>query len=140
MKLLWIGATWALITAAWPAWIQAGTAPFISWNTGLMMAERGLVIMALTLPFDIRDREWDPPEMRTVPQQWGVLGAKCLAVVMLAAAGAATLAIEGTTATACIGIAIMVPMVAAAGARRMPWYYALLDATLLLDALLILTH
>jgi len=139
MKLLWIGATWALITAAWPAWVQAGTAPFISWNTGLMMAERGLVIMALTLPFDIRDREWDPPEMRTVPQQWGVLGAKCLAVVMLAAAGAATLAIEGTTATACIGIAIMVPMVAAAGARRMPWYYALLDATLLLDALLILT-
>lgn len=139
MKLLWIGATWALITAAWPTWIQAGTVSFLSWNTGLIMAERGLVIMALTLPFDIRDRDWDPPEICTVPQQWGVLGAKVLAVIMLAAASAATLAIEGASGTDCIGIALMVPLVAAAGTRRKPWYYVLLDATLLLDALLILT-
>lgn len=140
MKLLWIGATWALITAAWPAWIHTGALPFLSWNTAFIMAERGLVIMALTLPFDIRDREWDPPEMRTVPQQWGALGAKALALFMLAAAALATLSIEGASPTSCIGIAIMVPLVAVAGPQRAPWYYALLDATLLVDVLLLLAH
>ncbi len=62
MKLMWIGLVWALVTAAWPAWWLHGQSVGSTLSWGALMTERACIIMALTLPFDLRDRDWDPPE------------------------------------------------------------------------------
>jgi len=137
-KLLWIGLTWSIITALWPALLGAGNASFERGTLVLIAAERALVIMALTLPFDLRDRNWDPASMKTLPQLWGTKGTRITAVAMLlAAAGASTVASAGNLAFA-IGPLIMVPAVACAHERRSPWYFAMLDAALIADAALVM--
>lgn len=138
LKLLWIGLTWSVITALWPAVLDANSAAMESGNLYLVALERALVIMALTLPFDLRDRNWDPPFMKTLPQQWGTRGTRIAAVVMLIAATAASaIATQGSLEFG-FGPLIMIPLVAWASDQRTPLYYALLDATLILDAAMVL--
>ena len=133
LKLLWIGLAWAIITALWPILLDSNSNPLNQVNLLLMIGERALVIMALTLPFDLRDRSWDPAFMKTWPQQWGTRGTRVAAVVMLlAAALASTIATEGNLAFG-LGPLLMAPLVACAREQRPPWYYLLLDAALIAD-------
>ena len=71
LKLLWIGLTWSVITALWPALLGADITSFERGTLILIAAERALVIMALTLPFDLRDRNWDPASMKTLASTLG---------------------------------------------------------------------
>lgn len=42
-----------------------------------------LYILALTIPFDIRDLQYDSKEYKTIPQQFGVQGSKVIAEIAL---------------------------------------------------------
>lgn len=138
LKLLWIGLTWSVITALWPALLGADITSFERGTLILIAAERALVIMALTLPFDLRDRNWDPASMKTLPQLWGTKGTRITAVAMLLAAAWASTAASGGNFAFAIGPLIMVPAVACANERRSPWYFVMLDAALVADAALVM--
>ncbi len=140
LKLLWIGLTWSMVTAMWPALMDISSTSMEGTTLFLIASERALVIMALTLPFDLRDKNWDPPSMKTVPQQWGVLGTRVAATAMLIAAALASVAASGGNPALGIGPLLMVPAVACAHERRSPWYFVLLDAALIADAALVLAQ
>ena len=61
LKMIWIGLTWSIITALWPIGhgLLLGQEAFV--HPGWVALDRFLVIAALTLPFDLRDRAWDSP-------------------------------------------------------------------------------
>ena len=40
-------------------------------------------ILAVTIPFDIRDLKFDSPNQKTIPQVFGVIGSKVLAIALL---------------------------------------------------------
>lgn len=138
MKLLWIGIAWAGVTAGWPAWWASEGNPDLR-LTGWLMLERGCVIMALTLPFDLRDVHWDPPTLTTIPQRWGERATRILAVLLIVASASATIRMDGSGAAALVGPLLMVPAVLLAHEHRKPWYYLTLDALLIIDGLCLAT-
>ena len=134
MKLLWIGFAWAGITAGWPVWWACSGHPDLH-VTGWLVLERGCIIMALTLPFDLRDVHWDPPALRTIPQRWGATATRLSAVALLAVAAWSTLHIQGLNHAVLLGPTLMVPAVLLAAERRSSWYYLTLDGLLIVDGL-----
>lgn len=136
LKMIWIGGAWAVLTAIWPVWWQALEAnlplPDSTWPLAL---ERFLVIAALTLPFDLRDRDWDAADMRTWPQLLGVTGTRVLGVTLLCGALALRAISLHQPWTAGIGLLPMVTMVALARKNRPAGYFVALDALLMVDAL-----
>ena len=136
VKMVWIAGSWASITALWPLWWSSGADGLdLSQALGIW-GERCLVIAALTLPFDLRDRRWDEAGMRTWPQLLGpgwtrVLG---VALVTLAASFRWTQRPEWGIS----GLAVLAAMACAvsmARENRTIGYYGLLDALLIADAL-----
>ena len=136
LKMIWIGGAWAVLTAIWPVWWKALEAnlplPDSTWNLAL---ERFLVIAALTLPFDLRDRDWDAADMRTWPQLLGTAGTRLLGVTLLCGAWALRTTSLHQPWTAGIGLLPMVVMVAMARENRPAGYFVALDALLMVDAL-----
>ena len=79
IALVWTGVTWVLPIQ------EAG----ISWTAMhyLIALERFLFIVAITIPFDIRDLRYDSDSMRTIPQLLGYSKAKDLAIFLLIICG-----------------------------------------------------
>ena len=40
-------------------------------------------VLAVTIPFDIRDLKYDWPSQKTIPQFFGIFGAKAIGVILL---------------------------------------------------------
>jgi hypothetical protein len=79
-KLFLIAGVWTFITIWMPMRLSAidiGT-----WEIAMLL-ERFAFIMAITIPFDIRDEGLDSPGMRTLPQVMGRKGATVLAICLL---------------------------------------------------------
>ena len=139
IKMLWIAGAWATITALWPLWWASGMESGLPEGTVLLWGERFLIIAALTLPFDLRDRRWDPDGMRTWPQLLGPVGTRVLGLMFLIAAGLLRWALQPTPGwNALLGPAAMAVAVLAAREDRPLGYYGLLDALLIADAAFLL--
>ena len=138
IKMLWIGLAWAIITAWWPMW-WCSTHLNLSAVPLTMGCERFLIIAALTLPFDLRDRTWDPAEMRTWPQLLGPRGTRVLAFAFLLAAVCLRWAFaDPSNRWAVLGLLPMAVAVLFARENRSPGHYAMLDALLIVDAAIFL--
>lgn len=79
VKIYLVGLVWALSTVLLPVF-----------STGVLTVEvipyalqRWLLVVVLTIPFEIRDLKWDQPGLRTLPQVLGVKGAKVLGSLLL---------------------------------------------------------
>ena len=139
LKLLWIGLVWALVTTGWPIWWKPGPHTIPMGEAILLMSERACVIMALTLPFDLRDVHWDPKVLCTIPQMFGASGTRLAALLLLASACIARwLLMEGNLAVLA-GPGIMMGAVILADEHRPPLYFSLLDGLLIADAIWLMT-
>lgn len=135
VKMIWIAGAWATITALWPVWWASGEAPALHPDAFLLWGERFLVIAALTLPFDLRDRNWDPAGMRTWPQVLGPKGTRILAFGFIILAGVMRLhLIPGHGLEPLGALWAMGPAVLMAREDRPMGYYGILDSLLVLDA------
>mgnify|MGYP005695701459 CR=1 FL=1 len=135
-KMIWIAGSWVTITALWPIWWSTAGASALPPATLFICGERFLVIAALTLPFDLRDTQWDPAGMRTWAQVLGTLGTRWVALGMVAIAAAIRLYILPEPAWGPLaGLLVMGPAVLMAKKDRPEGYYGLLDALLIFDAL-----
>ena len=136
IKMVWIASAWATITALWPIWWTSGAGAALPASTTGLWAERFLVITALTLPFDLRDAQWDPAGMRTWPQLLGPRATRVLAVLMVLVAACLRWALMPHPVVL-VGPASMAMAVARAGQDRNIGYYGLLDGLLILDAMVL---
>lgn len=74
-KIFIIALVWAGATVVLPLFNQVGINESDLW---LEFLQRFLFVVALTLPFEIRDLKYDEPELATLPQVLGITGAKWL--------------------------------------------------------------
>lgn len=92
LKLYLIGLVWAVATVALP--LSELGEDLLSRRTSLLLFERFAFIVALSIPFDIRDLHLDDPRMRTVPHRRGVRWSLFIAVLWLAGASATAVALN----------------------------------------------
>ena len=79
-KLFLISFTWSAITFYLPLFVAQ-----IHDTDGIWIAfvQRFLFIMALAIPFDIRDAHFDFPDLKTLPQRIGIKNSKVVAILAM---------------------------------------------------------
>ena len=80
IKILLIAFVWSLATVILP--VVHAAYPF-DMDVYLLIVERFLFVIAITIPFDIRDVNFDDKHLQTLPQLLGIDRAKWLALVAL---------------------------------------------------------
>lgn len=76
LKLFLISFTWAGVTLYFPLFVSGFQDIEGLW---IIFAQRLLFIMAITIPFDIRDAQFDFPDLKTLPQLIGINNSKAAA-------------------------------------------------------------
>lgn len=71
LKIFIVALVWAGFTVVLPL-IDADVT--IRWDQTIFIVQRFLFVLALILPFEIRDMKYDAIEMKTVPQRLGLAG------------------------------------------------------------------
>lgn len=80
VKIFLIGVSWGIVTVVLPLF-ESGADVNLSVLTEAIV--RAMFVVAITIPFDVRDVYSDSPEMKTIPQRLGVVKAKILAYFLL---------------------------------------------------------
>jgi len=80
IKIVSIAVSWAGVTVFFPLYETNFDFNFDVYNEFL---QRFLILVAITLPFDIRDVTIDPKTLRTIPQILGVKKSKIVGYVLL---------------------------------------------------------
>lgn len=83
IKIFLIAISWVIAGVVLPIANSAEMTSYMSSSVGLLVAERFLFIMALTIPFDIRDLKHDEQKKKTLPQIMGVNLARNVALILL---------------------------------------------------------
>lgn len=78
LKIFIIVLVWNTVTVLLPLHNH-----FTDFNLLIEFVQRTFLLIALTIPFDIRDFETDPQDMSTLPQKMGILTAKKVGVLLL---------------------------------------------------------
>jgi|GEM_PF-4302685 len=71
LKLPMVVLSWWLLTFVFP-FVLSQKVPFRSFSNGIFCMAGLMLIIAVTLPFDMRDVRFDAPQMRTIPQIIGL--------------------------------------------------------------------
>lgn len=80
IKIYVVGITWAIITVLCPI-VEEGI--LLSTDLWIVFFQRFLFVVALVLPFDIRDLELDAKHLKTIPQKIGVKYTKLYGMFLL---------------------------------------------------------
>lgn len=80
LKIFVVALVWAGVTVAVPI-VEEGMT--ISGDFWITLSQRTLIVLALILPFEIRDLQFDRVGLKTVPQRYGVMKTKGLGISLL---------------------------------------------------------
>jgi hypothetical protein len=80
IKIYTIGVVWAGTTVLLPV-LQEDAA--VNWDVWILLVQRFLFVLVITLPFDIRDMQYDDAAIVTIPARMGVKKTKMLGVLFL---------------------------------------------------------
>ncbi len=69
LKIFIVALVWAGATVALPIYSVEQN---LTWDVYIEMTQRFVFVLVLLVPFEIRDLNYDAPELRTLPQQFGV--------------------------------------------------------------------
>ncbi|MBT8185609.1 MAG: hypothetical protein KJN76_12265 [Eudoraea sp.] len=73
LKIALVGIIWSGTTVVLP--LLEINKP-ISWDVGVEAIQRFVLVIVLLVPFEIRDLDYDSPELNTLPQRYGVANTK----------------------------------------------------------------
>lgn len=76
LKIVIVAIVWAGTTVIFPVLHQAIP---MSWDIWIETVQRFILILILIIPFEIRDLAYDAPELKTIPQRFGVANSKIIA-------------------------------------------------------------
>ena len=77
LKIFLIAFVWSYVTEGLPALINDEPVYYLA------LLERFLFVFAITIPFDIRDVNYDASHLATIPQYFGVNSAKWMALIAI---------------------------------------------------------
>ncbi|MDB4292340.1 hypothetical protein N9954_02975 [Maribacter sp.] len=77
LKIFIVSGVWAGTTVILSC-LETGVA--LSWDIYIETAQRFLLVLVLLVPFEVRDLKYDAPELKTVPQRFGVYTTKLFGV------------------------------------------------------------
>ena len=80
IKVLLVALIWTGMTVYLP--VLEGNIP-IDWDVLTLSAQRFLMVIALIIPFEIRDVHYDPPEIKTIPKRIGIIRTKLLGIFLI---------------------------------------------------------
>lgn len=80
IKIFIVALVWAGFTVLLPV-IDAYQS--LNWDTCILFCQRFLMVLALMLPFEIRDMAYDKKELRTLPQRLGVKGTQLFGIALI---------------------------------------------------------
>jgi len=75
LKIFVVALVWTGTTVILPVLIDDGSG---SWEVAIETLQRFVFVFTLMLPFEIRDLVYDSPELRTLPQRYGVQRTKVI--------------------------------------------------------------
>ncbi|MEM1338255.1 MAG: hypothetical protein AAF634_04185 [Bacteroidota bacterium] len=80
LKIVLVALVWIGLTGVLPV-LENG----MSWDLEvvLLLLRHFFLVVILMLPFEIRDMYFDPPELRTLPQRYGVTRTKAIGYLLL---------------------------------------------------------
>jgi len=81
LKIFIVALVWTGFTVLLPI-IDVGVD--VKWDESVLIVQRFLLVLALILPFEIRDMKFDPLEMQTVPQRLGLKGSIRFGYILVA--------------------------------------------------------
>lgn len=124
LKIFVVAVVWAGMTVLIP---YVYTKTYLSLEVWWSFVQRGLIVIVLTLPFEIRDLRYDLIGLRTIPQQIGIRNTKVLGIVLLVVALALEFAKAPLNEIHLMSLGLMVVITAAAlkaSGKRQSLYYA----------------
>jgi hypothetical protein len=80
LKVFIVGFVWAGVTVILPIFASEISLTSYVW---INFSQRFLLVVALTLPFEIRDLRWDTTHLKTIPQQLGLKNTKFIGLLLL---------------------------------------------------------
>ncbi|SHI88430.1 hypothetical protein SAMN04487911_10736 [Arenibacter nanhaiticus] len=80
LKIFIVAMVWAGTTVFLP---MIPGKDFLSWDVAIEGGQRFIFVLALMLPFEIRDLKYDAPELKTLPQRFGIPKVKRLGTLLM---------------------------------------------------------
>ena len=125
IKIFLIAASWGIFCGILPFFYS----PFwssVSWAQSFFWIF--FYILAITIPFDIRDLQVDEKEKETLPQLLGIKGSKILALVFLAVSFLCIYTFSSSARTFLFFISYLIAafLIIQSSPKRKPLYFALL--------------
>jgi len=122
IKIVVIAVVWGVATAGLPVIDKTD----FSFTTGLRIFNYGLFVLAIIIPFEIRDLTFDDPDLGTLPQLVGIQKAKNLGylLLLLFMGTGFLLPLSGYELTANIGIALLAGFCIKSSTINQPPYFA----------------
>jgi len=80
LKIIIVALVWAGFTVLIPYFYEANT---ISYQAFLLFIQRFLIVIALILPFEIRDLQFDAISLQTIPRKIGIPQTKRLGLILM---------------------------------------------------------
>jgi len=77
LKIFVVALVWGGATVLLPLVAADAT---LNWDTVVELLQRFIMVLVLMLPFEIRDLDYDSPELRTLPQRFGFTKTKFLGI------------------------------------------------------------
>lgn len=79
-KIFIVALVWAVSTVILPFLTYDN---FLMWDVWVEFFQRFVFVLILLIPFEIRDLKYDQPELRTLPQRFGVTRSKIIGSVLV---------------------------------------------------------
>jgi hypothetical protein len=76
LKVMLVALVWTILSVWAPLW---GLNNLANWDVGVESFQRILWVFLLMLPFEIRDLRTDPPQMKSIPQRFGLRATRNMA-------------------------------------------------------------
>jgi len=80
LKIFVIAFVWAGVTVLLPL---ADSINLCKWDVVVVFLQRFFLVLALILPFEIRDLQFDVAQLGTIPQKFGVQGTRIVGLVLV---------------------------------------------------------
>lgn len=124
VKIFVIALVWAGVTVMLPL---VDHIDLFQWDIMITFLQRFLFVVAITLPFEIRDLQFDETELKTIPQLFGVRGTQKTGFSLIFLFVLLEFLKENTSSAntlSVIGVATVSVVVMRFSSRQQPKYYA----------------